>query len=60
MHIWMNDLDDVILTLISMVPKGREGIKDITNTCSWLVVVKHIIPKHNINFTYFYNKFCYL
>jgi hypothetical protein len=26
------DLDSVILTLISMVSKGREGIKDISNT----------------------------
>jgi hypothetical protein len=23
----MNDLENIILTLISMVPKGREGIK---------------------------------
>jgi hypothetical protein len=29
-----NDLDDVILTVISMVPKGRDGIKDISNTCN--------------------------
>jgi hypothetical protein len=28
-HIWTSDLDDVILTIISMVPKGREGIKNI-------------------------------
>jgi hypothetical protein len=33
-HICMNNLDDVILTLITMVPKGREGIKDISNTCN--------------------------
>jgi hypothetical protein len=26
------DLDSVILTLISMVSKGKEGIKDISNT----------------------------
>jgi hypothetical protein len=40
--------------------KGGEGIKDISNTCSRFVVVKHIIYKHNINFPYFYNKFSYL
>jgi hypothetical protein len=33
-HICTNDLDDVILRLISMVPKGRDGIKDISNTCN--------------------------
>jgi hypothetical protein len=33
-HICTNDLDDVIHTLISMVPKGRDGIKDISNTCN--------------------------
>jgi hypothetical protein len=54
------DLDGVILTLISIVPKGREGIKDISNTRNWFVMVKHIIYKHNINFPYFYNKFSYL
>jgi hypothetical protein len=32
--------------------KGGEGIKDIPNTCSRFVVVKHIIYKHNINFPY--------
>jgi hypothetical protein len=26
------DLDGVIIILISMVPKGREGIKNISNT----------------------------
>jgi hypothetical protein len=40
--------------------KGREGIKDISNTCSLFVVAKHIIYKHNIDFPYFYNKFSYL
>jgi hypothetical protein len=59
-HICTNDLDDVIHTLISMVPKGRDGIKDISNTCNWFVMVKHIIYKHNINFPYFYNQFTYL
>jgi hypothetical protein len=34
--------------------KGGEGIKDISNTCSRSVVVKHIIYKHNINFSYFF------
>jgi hypothetical protein len=53
-----NDLDDVILTLIRMVPKGKEGhIKYLYLICG---VVKHIIFKHNINFSYFYNKFIYL
>jgi hypothetical protein len=33
--------------------KGTEGIKDISNTCSRFVVVKHIIYKNNINFSYF-------
>jgi hypothetical protein len=33
-HIWTNDLDNVILTLIKMLPKGREGIKNISNTYS--------------------------
>jgi hypothetical protein len=47
------DLDDVILTLISMVPKGWEEIKNISNTHNWFVMVKHIIYKHNINFPYF-------
>jgi hypothetical protein len=28
----MNDLENIILTLISMVPKGRKGIKNISNT----------------------------
>jgi hypothetical protein len=49
---WTNDLDDVILTLISMVPKCRKGIKDISTTWSWFVVLKHIIPKHSINFPF--------
>jgi hypothetical protein len=40
--------------------KGTEGIKNISNTCSRFVVVKHIIYKHNINFSYFYNNFSYL
>jgi hypothetical protein len=47
------DLDGVIIILISMVPKGREGIKNISNTRNWFVMVKHIIYKHNINFPYF-------
>jgi hypothetical protein len=33
--------------------KDREGIKDISNTCSLFVVVKHIIYKNNIDFPYF-------
>jgi hypothetical protein len=37
--------------------KGTEGIKDISNTCSRFVVVKHIIYKHIVNFPSFYNNF---
>jgi hypothetical protein len=33
--------------------KGKEGIKDISNTCSLFVVVGHIIYKNNIDFPYF-------
>jgi hypothetical protein len=40
--------------------KGREEIKDVSNTCSRFVVVKHITYKHDINFPYSYNKFSYL
>jgi hypothetical protein len=40
--------------------KGTKGIKDISNTCSRFVVVKHIIYKHNITFLISYNNFSYL
>jgi hypothetical protein len=50
-HIWTNDLDDVILTLIRMVPKGKEGhIKYLYLICG---VVKHIILSTILTFLIF-------